>query len=118
MSRYRYIYEFIVNVYLESDEQIAGEIAEYSKPLITDNYREFFDRIDKSKFREGVDIHLLFQSLQWCADGFMRDGISTNKDIDDIDLDFAKVLEMYKQNFYKEEFTCTMMNTEIKKITR
>lgn len=113
MKKYRYIYEFIVNVYLESDEQIAGEVAEYSKPFVNENYKEFFDRIDQSKFREGVDIPLLFQSLQWCADGFMRNALSTNKEIDDIDLGFAKVLEMYRQNFYKEEFTCTMMNTEI-----
>ena len=117
MKKYRYIYEFIVNVYMETDEEIAGDIAEYSKPFINDNYKEFFDRIDKRKFREGVDITLLFQSLQWCADGFMRNALSISKSIDDIDMDFAKVLEMYKQNFYKEEFTCTMMNTEKKKIT-
>jgi AcrR family transcriptional regulator len=101
MKKYRYIYEFIVNVYLESDEQIVGDIAEFSKPFINQNYVNFFDKIDTSKFREGVDIPLLFQSLQWCADGFMRNALSINKNIDDIDLDFAKILELYKQNFYK-----------------
>lgn len=116
MKKYRYIYEFIVNVYEENDEQIIGDIKELSKPLINDNFRNFLDKIDTNKFREGVDIPLLFQSLQWCADGFMRNALSINKSIDDIDLDFTKMLELYKKNFYKEEFSCTMMNMEIEKI--
>jgi AcrR family transcriptional regulator len=116
MKKFRYIYEFIVMVYKETDEEVIGEIARISEPLINDNYRNFFERIDIKKFREGVDIPLLFQSLQWCADGFMRSALSMNKSIDDIDLEFAKILEMHKQNFYREEFICTTTNMEKGKI--
>lgn len=112
MKEYRYIYEFIVKVYMETDKEVTGDIAGFSKPLINDNYRHFFDRIDAKKFREGVDIPLLFQSLQWCADGFMRSALRVNKSLDEIDLEFEKILELYKQNFYREEFLCTTMNTE------
>lgn len=112
MKEYRYIYEFIVKVYVENDEDVTDDIVRFSKPFINDNYRLFFERIDTKKFREGVDIHLLFQSLQWCADGFMRNALTTNKSIDEIDLEFTKILELYKQNFYKEGFICTTTNTE------
>ncbi|GFP76446.1 TetR/AcrR family transcriptional regulator [Clostridium fungisolvens] len=118
MKKYRYIYEFIVKVYKESDEEVIEDIARFSEPLINNNYNNFFEKIDRKKFREGVDIPLLFQSLQWCADGFMRNALNSNKTIDEIDLEFSKILEMYKQNFYKEEFACTTMNTEIGKTTQ
>ena len=115
MKKYRYIYEFIVNVYKENDQEVMGDIAKISEPLINDNYRYFFERIDMKKFREGVDVPLLFQSLQWCADGFMRSALSMNKSIDEIDLEFTKILELYKQNFYREEFICTTTNMEKEK---
>ncbi|GFZ30145.1 TetR family transcriptional regulator [Clostridium zeae] len=118
MKKYRYIYEFIVKVYKENDEEVIEDIVRFSEPLINYNYKNFFEKIDRKKFREGVDIPLLFQSLQWCAEGFMRSALSTNKSIDEIDLEFEKILELYKQNFYKEEFICTTMNTEIGKITQ
>jgi AcrR family transcriptional regulator len=115
MKEYRYIYGFIVRVYLENDEEVTDDIARFSEPFINDNYRLFFEKIDSRKFREGVDIQLLFQSLQWCAEGFMRSALNTNKSIDEMDLEFAKILELYKQNFYKEEFVCTTTNTESEK---
>ena len=101
MKEHRYIYDFVVKVYLEKDIELVEEIAIYSKLFIADNFRQFFERIDTSKFREGVDIPLLFQSLQWCADGFMRSALNSNRSIDEIDEEFAKVLELYKRNFYK-----------------
>lgn len=115
MKEYRYLYEFIVKVYLETDQEVIGDIARFSKPLIDGNYKNFFERIDREKFREGVDIPLLFQSLQWCADGFMRSALRSDKSIDEIDLEFTRVLELYKQNFYKGEFLCTTMNMEKEK---
>lgn len=115
MKKYRYIYEFIVRVYKEDNDEVIEDIARFSEPLINDNYKAFFEKIDTNKFREGVDIPLLFRSLQWCADGFMRSALSSNKSIDEIDLEFKKVLELYKQNFYREEFICTTTNMEKEK---
>ena len=116
MKNYKYIYEFIVRVYLENKEEMIAEIKEYSKPLVDENFKNFFEKIDTKKFREGIDIPLLFQSLQWCADGFMRDALNQNKNIDTIALEFESVLKLYRQNFYKEEFVCIMTNMEKEKI--
>jgi len=112
MKKYRYIYEFIVRVYKENDKEVIEDIVRVSEPLVNDNYKSFFERIDTNKFRDGVDIPLLFQSLQWCADGFMRSALSNNMSIDEIDLEFTKVLKLYKQNFYREEIICTTTNME------
>lgn len=103
MKKYRYLYAFILRVYLEQDEELISEIATFSKPFVEENFRNFFERIEVTKFREGVDISLLFQSLQWCADGFMREALNQNKSIDTIAAEFEKVLQLYRQNFYKEE---------------
>lgn len=86
MKQYRYLYEFIMKVYLEVDEEISGDIARFSEPLINESHRNFYKKIDEGKFREGVDITLLFKTLQWCADGFMRSAMSSDKSIDEIDL--------------------------------
>lgn len=103
MKKYRYLYAFILRVYLEQDEELISEIATFSKPFVEENFRNFFERIEVTKFREGVDISLLFQSLQWCADGFMREALNQNKSIDTIAAEFEQVLQLYRQNFYKEE---------------
>lgn len=115
MKEHRYIYDFIVKVYMENDMDMQEEIAKYSKPLIEDNYRQFIERVDAGKFKKGVDIPLLFQTLHWCSDGFMRSALNINKSIDEIDKEFTKVLELYRKNFYKEEFKCITMNTEKEK---
>lgn len=117
MKEHRYLYDFVVKVYLETDVEIVEEISKYTTPLVKDNYRQFMGKVDTSKFKAGADIPLLLQSLQWCSDGFMRSSINSNKSIDEIDEEFVKILEMYRQNFYKEEFTCITMNTETEKIT-
>lgn len=116
MKKYRYIYAYILRVYLEVDEEITSEIATFSKPFVEENFRNFFERIDAKKFREGVDIPLLFKSLQWCADGFMREALNQNKKMDAIATEFEMVLKLYRQNFYKEEFVCITTNMETEKI--
>jgi len=93
-----------------------GLLFYYFKNKIEDNFKHFLERVDKSKFREGVDVALLLQSLNWCADGFMRSALNSNKSIDEIDKEFRKIFELYKENFYKEGIKCTTVNTETEKI--
>ncbi|MEQ8156506.1 MAG: TetR/AcrR family transcriptional regulator [Clostridiaceae bacterium] len=93
-----------------------GRLFYYFKNKIEDNFKYFLERVDKSKFREGVDVALLLQSLNWCADGFTRSALNSNKSIDEIDKEFRKILELYKKNFYKEDIKCTTVNTETEKI--
>jgi hypothetical protein len=95
--------------------EIMEEIVKFSKPFIEDNFKQFMERVDMGKFKEGVDVPLLFQSLQWCADGFMRSALNSNKSIDEIDREFTKILELYKKNFYKEAFICITTNMETEK---
>ncbi|MEQ8155530.1 MAG: TetR/AcrR family transcriptional regulator [Clostridiaceae bacterium] len=116
MKEHRCIYDFIVRVYQESDKEITEEIAKYTGPLIEDNFKYFLERVDKRKFKEGVDVELLLQSLNWCADGFMRSALNSNKSIDEIDKEFRKILKLYKQNFYKENIKCITVNMETEKI--
>lgn len=101
MKEHRFLYDFLVKVYLETDPEIVEGIVQYSKPIVEDNSRHFFEKIDVDRFKEDVDIQLLMQSLQWCSDGFMRSAFSKNASVDEINEEFAKVLELYRRNFYK-----------------
>lgn len=116
MKEHPYVYAFVVRVYLEDDPELVEEIAEYAEPVNNESFKKFFEKIDLNKFKESVDVALLFKSLRWCSDGFMRDAFKNNSSIDEIESEFASVLEMHKQNFYKEEFLCTSMSTETEKI--
>ncbi|MDQ0087560.1 AcrR family transcriptional regulator [Paenibacillus anaericanus] len=100
MKEHRYMYDFLVKVYTENDLEMVEEIVQYSRPWIASNFRQFLDKVDTSNFKDGVDVPLLFQSIQWCSDGFMRSTLH-NKSIDEMDEEFTRILEMYKQNFYK-----------------
>lgn len=116
MKEHPYVYDFVVKVYLENDIEVVDEISQYVKPINDENCKQFFEKVDLSKFKKGVDVALLFKTLLWCSDGFMRNAFKNNSSIDEIESEFAEILKQYKENFYKEEFICTSMNTEIEKI--
>jgi AcrR family transcriptional regulator len=94
---------FLKSVYFESNEEVNEEIK-----LVMTQGEDFrskiaFNDVDTSKFKDGIDIHLIMKMLMWIVDGFMnnsKEGI----DLDALFQDFAKCMNLLKNNFYKEKF--------------
>lgn len=105
MKKHPGIPAFITSVYLEKDEEVKDDI----KALISqgDDFRNkiALHGIDYSKFKDSIDIKLLMKMLLWLTDGYINQ-ISDKAEFDyDLLLDeFNELLDMLKNNFYKEEY--------------
>jgi AcrR family transcriptional regulator len=105
MRKHPSILSFLKSLYLETDEEVAGEI----KDMLSrgESLRSYIglNGVDMSKFREGVDPALVMKMLVWSAEGYINQlGNKKEMDIDEINSEFELCLDMLKQNLYREEF--------------
>ena len=105
MKKHPFLFNFLIKAYYEDAPEVTEGINSQNK-IITDNNIELvLSRIDKSKFKDSVDINLLIKILIWCGDGFMKEKqLEKTFDIDQINKEFQAILYMLKKNFYKEEY--------------
>ncbi|MBU3145131.1 hypothetical protein [Clostridium sp. CF012] len=62
-------------------------------------------RIEKNKFKDGLDILQLINITTWCLEGFWKDSFcNPNLDMEQIDAGYEKIIEFYKKISYKEEY--------------
>jgi TetR/AcrR family transcriptional regulator len=105
MKKHPAILSFLKSVYLETEEEIAQEIKAIMAQGEAFRSNIALNRMDASKFKEGIDPLLVMKMLVWFAEGYASQlGLKVQMDIDDITREFNQCLNMLKQNFYKEEF--------------
>ena len=103
MTKYSFIFEFLIKAYSEAEPDIRLELDQAQKPLVEKSMTGFMKKVDKSKFKEGVDLKLLLKMIIWCADGCMRKKFQQPVvDPQEINREFAEVLLMLRKFFYKE----------------
>ena len=104
MSKYKYMFEFLIKAFCEEDAEIINELNEYQQPLIAASYSGFLQMVDREKFKDGVDLSLLFKMLIWCGDGCMREKFrQPTVSPQEINREFSEVLFMLRSFLYKEE---------------
>lgn len=101
-----YIVEFSVRSFYSEKEEISDDLKGKISRGIEQNYKQNFEKIDFSKFREGVDPFEIFKMLVWLVDGYIHDHQMRCEPLclDAIDKAFANWTEMFKQIAYKEEY--------------
>ena len=105
MKQHPYVFQFSINAYYEECPEIADEISGKNKVLLSQNTDLVLSIIDKTKFKENVDIEMLFKAIVWCGDGYLKEKFHQKKvDIDEVSKEFKGILEMFKNNLYKEEY--------------
>ena len=67
--------------------EIKSEIEERKKKLTESNYSKVFNNIDKSKFRDGVDVSRAINIIMWTLEGLgtselQKAKVSTSKGMD------------------------------------
>lgn len=104
MARYRYLFDFLVRAFREEDPEICRSLRECGEPMVSGSLSAFLERIDRGKFREGVDADLLLKMLLWCGDGCMREKFrQPDVDPNEINREFSEILRMLRNLLYKEE---------------
>jgi AcrR family transcriptional regulator len=109
-----YMYDFMKKSIFETEPQIKGRITKINQKYIVERAMLFFQGLDYSKFKDGIDPKMVIQLITWCSEGCANQVMIKNKlnpAAADTVPDFNEIIEMYnsyvrliRNNFYKEEY--------------
>lgn len=100
-----YLFKFMTNAYYEDDPEVIEDIAVRNSVALNFRDSNFLEYLDISKFKDDVDIKELFNIINWCAEGYMKDKTKEKSiDIDDLEAGYKKILDFFKRTSYKEEY--------------
>jgi AcrR family transcriptional regulator len=99
-----YAYRFMMKTFYE-DEEVARDLIGKNSDATDNSINILLGRIDKTKFKDGVDIEQLISIIGWCAEGFWKEKFCIpNLDMDEIDSGFEKIIDFFRKNTYKGEY--------------
>lgn len=99
------LFSFMVRAYYEDNIEVATDIEQRNSSITQFRDDNFLRNLDKSKFKDGVDIEKLFNMINWCAEGYMKEKLKNQPlDLNDIEEGYIKMLDFFRGNSYKEEY--------------
>lgn len=111
---YPHMYNFMKKAVLDTSPTTKELIAKVNTKYTQERAMSFFQGLDYSKFKEGVDPMMVLQLLSWASEGCANQVLLTNKmkpGSENPSLDFNEIItlyqtyvEMFRKNFYKEEY--------------
>ena len=108
MKKHPEILSFLTSMYVENDKEVKEEIKANLKKGEVFRSKVTVDSIDYSKFKDGIDRVFIMKIFGWLTEGYLSQ-LSSKFDIDSEALynefnEFNKCIELFKSNFYKEEY--------------
>ena len=108
LHKYPSIFKFLESAIGEEYSEVKSEIEERKKKITESNYSRVFNNIDKTKFRDGVDINRAINIIMWTLDGFGTSELQKAKASEAKHMDYEKVfhemdsyIDIFKTSFYK-----------------
>lgn len=101
-----YIVEFAVRSFYSEKEEISDDLKVHVRKGIDQNYNQYFNKIDLSKFKEDVNPFEIFKMMIWLVDGYIHEQQMNNEPLclDAIEKALENWTKMFKQIAYKEEY--------------
>lgn len=111
---YPYMYSFMKKAVYETSSSVKTEISNINNRYVKERGMSFFQNIDYYKFKDGIDPMMIIQLLTWCSEGCANQVILKNRldaDLSSKHTDFSEItnlydqyVELFRNNFYKEEY--------------
>lgn len=111
---YPHMAAFMHKAIIDNDPSIKEEIQKYNERYTKERAMLFFQGLDCSKFKEGIEPFMIIQLLTWCSEGIinqLRIEESQKPASDNAIPDFSRAKQLYfeyvklfRSNFYKEEY--------------
>lgn len=99
---YPYSYQFAVNAYYEQESIVKSNIQESFRVVSKDCENILWEIADVSKFRQDIDVSLMYQEILWTSDGYLRQMLLSGKlDADQMEKDFERMIEQWKKVYSK-----------------
>lgn len=104
-----HVFNFIGTVMLAADVELPVRLQKKYAEMQETGYAMLYSGIDKSKFRDDVDVEKVFRLVQWSIDGYQNDLKHRLKGVKLASIDFSpywneyyEYLDILKKSFYKE----------------
>ena len=105
LKRHAYSLSFMMRTFYEDDEEVAGDIIGKNSTESNNSINLLLERIDKKKFKDGLDIEQLINIIGWCVEGFWKEKFcNPNLDMKEIDEGYEKIIDFFRRNSYKGEY--------------
>lgn len=99
-----YAYRFMMKTFYE-DEEVVMDLIGKNSTVTENSINVLLGKIDKTKFKDGIDIGQLISIIGWCAEGFWKEKFcNPNLNMDEIDLGFERIIDFFRKSTYKEEY--------------
>jgi len=104
MKKHPGMLSFLASAYFEEDPEVQEDFKAFYEQGEGFRQKIAFDEVDTSKFKEGIDPKLVMKMLTMCAEGFSRSTNVSVQEIEDFHQEFVSIVEMLRNNFYREEY--------------
>lgn len=109
MQKHPTIFTFIAHASFPDSEEVQSEIAKQISNFTHDTYPKLFYDVDRSLFRENIDIDTAIQVIMYTMESYAHGEADSQKTSEDYYSEYGRYLEdlerfitFFKSNFYKE----------------
>lgn len=113
-SEYPQMSDFVKKIIFDTSTVVQEAIVKFNERYTKERAINFFQGLDYHKFKEGIDPSMIIQLLTWCTEGcanqvLMEEQLkpgpkNSTPDFDKVVELYTKYVEMFRKNFYKEEY--------------
>lgn len=113
-AEYPNMADFVKKIVFDTSSVVQEEIINVNEKFTRERAMAYFQGLDIHKFKDGIEPMMIIQLLTWCAEGcvnqvMMEDQIkpgpkNSAPDFDRVTALYMKYVEMFRKNFYKEEY--------------
>lgn len=102
MRQYPDLTAFVMKAFYEQDPEIAEEIQKSYRSHFNGKARNTILNLKKEKFREGLDLGMMYQQMYWAAEGYLWEEMQKGPlDVEKLERDFLKLMEFWKSVYLR-----------------
>lgn len=102
MKKYPDMGNFSIKAYYEKDPEVVKDVQKIVAPYTKIETNMTLPPLDKSKFKEGLDLNMMYQDMYLASEGYLWRMQQTDKlDIDKMVADYKKIIDFWKSIYLK-----------------
>lgn len=106
-QKHPHIFYFVQQAYYDPLPEFESEVYQRSLALLSENTVKMFNNIDRTLFRDDIDVDMCIKTLLWSLEGFIQERVQQAKS-QKISLDYDKTavesgiyLDFFRKTYYK-----------------
>ena len=102
MKKYPDMGNFSIKAYYEKDPEVVKDVQKIVAPYTKMETNMTLPPLDKSKFKDGLDLNMMYQDMYLASEGYLWRMQQTSKlDIDKMVADYKKIIDFWKSIYLK-----------------